>query len=184
MLSPEVIAALLPFKEKGLFESQDDAQLAELSGALVEEVSEYRVEHAPETVPPPADVPPEVPKPDAEEAIKGADGKAEAAPKTEAKLPKKAAPKRAPKAPAKKPAAKAPAKKPAAKAAPKKPASEAKPAEKTGAVRITKASRVKNADGRPWRLGFRDIYTGADATFLRENYPDVVEDYPRPPLGV
>ena len=154
---------LTPFLEKGLFASQSDEQLAKMAEVTVEVVAAFRAEHAADTMPK-ADTPPEDKKPDPEEAIKGADGKANAAPKAEAKASKKPAPKRTPKKPVAKPTAKA--------AEPAKPA-----APKSVQAKVSRT--VKGPTGRSLRLRRADVFHGEMAAWLHANHPKLVEAWPR-----
>ena len=46
------------------------------------------------------------------------------------------------------------------------------------AVRALRTARIVDAAGRPWRVGFRDVYSGDKADFLVKHHPALVEPFP------
>lgn len=46
------------------------------------------------------------------------------------------------------------------------------------AVRALRTARIVDANGRPWRVGFRDVYSGDKADFLVKHHPALVEPFP------
>lgn len=46
------------------------------------------------------------------------------------------------------------------------------------AVRLLRSDTVTGPNGRPWRIKFRDIYSGAQADFLASKHPSLIEPYP------
>ena len=46
------------------------------------------------------------------------------------------------------------------------------------AVRALRTARIVDAAGRPWRVGFRDVYSGDKADFLAKHHPALVEPFP------
>ena len=47
-------------------------------------------------------------------------------------------------------------------------------------VRVVRSARITDPDGRPWRVGLRDVFRGARAAWLWEHHRDLVEPYARP----
>lgn len=63
--------------------------------------------------------------------------------------------------------------------APSAPVEPAAPTREPGAaVRALRTARIVDANGRPWRVGFRDVYSGDKADFLAKHHPALVEPYP------
>lgn len=55
----------------------------------------------------------------------------------------------------------------------------AAPAREPGAaVRALRTARIVDANGRPWRVSFRDVYSGDKADFLVKHHPALVEPFP------
>ena len=46
------------------------------------------------------------------------------------------------------------------------------------AVRALRTERIVDANGRPWRVSFRDVYSGDKADFLVSKHPALVEPFP------
>lgn len=46
------------------------------------------------------------------------------------------------------------------------------------AVRALRTERIVDANGRPWRVSFRDVYSGDRADFLAKHHPALVEPFP------
>lgn len=62
---------------------------------------------------------------------------------------------------------------------PPAPAEPAAPTREPGAaVRALRTARIVDANGRPWRVGFRDVYSGDKADFLVKHHPALVEPFP------
>ena len=62
---------------------------------------------------------------------------------------------------------------------PSAPADPAAPTREPGAaVRALRTERIVDANGRPWRVSFRDVYSGDKADFLVEHHPALVEPFP------
>ena len=58
-------------------------------------------------------------------------------------------------------------------------AQDGAPAREPGAaVRALRTARIVDANGRPWRVGFRDVYSGDKADFLVKYHPALVEPFP------
>lgn len=55
----------------------------------------------------------------------------------------------------------------------------AEPAREPGAaVRALRTDRIVDAGGKPWRVSFRDVYSGDKADFLVKHHPALVESFP------
>lgn len=53
------------------------------------------------------------------------------------------------------------------------------PAREPGAaVRALRTERIVDANGRPWRVSFRDVFSGDKADFLMKHHPALVEPFP------
>lgn len=148
-----MIEKLLPYAEIIASGEVPDDRIAEMAGVSVEDVAAVR-SGADKFAPPPAA--PEAPAPPTEEPPKVE--KAKKGPRAE-KGPK-----------ASEPPAPPPASPPVALA----PPAEAPPA----SVRATKTFRTTDAAGRYWLVGFRGVYTGAEAARLWALHRDKVEVFP------
>ena len=148
-----MIEKLLPYAEIIASGEVPDDRIAEMAGVSVEEVAAARSgSNAPAAPPaaPEAPAPPPAEPPKVEKAKKG--------PKAE----------KGPKAP------EAPAPPPAAPQVADAPVVEAPPA----SVRATATFRTTDAAGRYWHVGYRGVYTGAEAARLWTLHRDKVEVFP------
>lgn len=55
---------------------------------------------------------------------------------------------------------------------------ETRRASSAGPVRCLQKAVIKGPDGRTWRISRRDVYSGAQADFLRTHHPKLIESYP------
>lgn len=161
---------LTTFAEKGLFETLDDAKIAEMAEVSVEDVAQARAELA--EAKGGADKGEEPAEPEADKDAK----KKAAAEKRKATMARKKVEAEA-KAADEAAAARAKAADEAAVKAEAEAAAKKAAAANRGPVIVVKPMIAKRANGRSWPLRRSDVYTRDDAAYLREHYPQAIKDY-------